>query len=36
MYEALATYDRARSTSDVRLPLYDPEVFRRFPGGVLA
>lgn len=36
MYEALSTYRRALTTSDVRLPLYDPEVFTRFPGGVVA
>lgn len=35
MYEALATYERARTTSDIRFPLYDPEVFRRFPNGIL-
>lgn len=36
MYEALATYERARSTTDIRLPLYDPEVFVRYPDGVVA
>ena len=36
MYEALATYERALSTTDIRLPLYDPEVFSRYPGGVVS
>lgn len=36
MYEALSTNERALSTSDIRFPLYDPEVFVRYPGGVIA
>lgn len=36
MYEGLATYERALATSDIRVPLYDPEVFARFPNGVIA
>jgi hypothetical protein len=35
MYEALATYERARR-ADHRLPLYDPKVFDRYPGGIVA
>lgn len=36
MYEALATYERTRRSADHILPLYDPEVFDRYPGGVIA
>lgn len=33
MYEALATYERARRDADHLVPLYDPAVFERYPGG---
>jgi len=36
MYEVLACYRRVRATADVVLPVYDPENFRRFPGGRVA
>lgn len=36
MYEALAAYERARSTADHLVPLYDPKVFDRYPDGVVA
>ena len=35
MYEALTAYERARK-ADHRVPLYDPKVFDRYPGGVIA
>ena len=36
MYEALACYERTRRVADHVVPLYDPKVFDRYPGGVLA
>lgn len=36
MYEGIATYQRARSVADHLVPLYDPKVFDRYPGGVVA
>jgi hypothetical protein len=36
MYEGLTTYKRARDTAKHLLPLYDPKVFHRYPGGVIA
>ncbi|MBW3560977.1 MAG: hypothetical protein KY437_00605 [Actinobacteria bacterium] len=36
MYETLATYERARRVADHLVPLYDPEVFERYPDGVVA
>lgn len=34
--ECMAAYSRLRSEADVFIPLYDPEVLRRFPDGVVA
>jgi glyoxylase-like metal-dependent hydrolase (beta-lactamase superfamily II) len=31
--ECMAAYERLRREADVVIPLYDPEVLRRFPGG---
>ncbi len=31
--EAMSTYARIRDTSDALIPLYDPDVLTRFPGG---
>ncbi|HWL44423.1 MAG TPA: hypothetical protein VNQ73_15895 [Ilumatobacter sp.] len=36
MYEALATNARAKAVADHLVPLYDPAVFDRYPGGVVA
>lgn len=36
MYEALETYERTRRGADHIVPLYDPEVFDRYPGGAIA
>ena len=36
MYEALACYERVRNTADLIVPLYEPRVFDRHPGGVVA
>lgn len=36
MEEGIRTYARARRVADHLLPLYDPAVFRRYPGGVIA
>lgn len=36
MYEALACYERTRRVADHIVPLYDPKVFDRYPGGVIA
>jgi hypothetical protein len=36
MAECLRAYDWLRKEADVVIPLYDPEVFLRFPGGRLA
>jgi len=34
--EAMVTYDRLRREADILIPLYDPEVFERHPGGHVA
>lgn len=34
--EAMETYARVREDADIIIPLYDPEVFERFPGGKIA
>jgi hypothetical protein len=36
MEECFATYDRLRREASIVLPLYDPEVLERFPGGEIA
>lgn len=36
VHEIYAAYDRIRRTADIAIPLYDPEVLRRFPGGIVA
>jgi hypothetical protein len=36
MMEADATWDRIRKEADIAASIYDPEVFVRHPGGVLA
>jgi hypothetical protein len=36
MIEADATWARIRKEADVFASIYDPEVFKRHPGGVLA
>lgn len=36
MYEGLACYERTRRVADHIVPLYDPKVFDRYPGGVIA
>jgi glyoxylase-like metal-dependent hydrolase (beta-lactamase superfamily II) len=33
MYEALTAYERTRRVADHIVPLYDPRVFERYPGG---
>jgi hypothetical protein len=33
--EAYATYERVRGEADLLLPLYDPEVLARHPGGII-
>jgi len=35
-HEIYAAYARVREQADIALPLYDPEVLKRFPGGVIA
>lgn len=36
MMEADATWARIRKEADIAASIYDPEVFRRYPGGVIA
>lgn len=36
LWECLDTYERVRRTADLIIPLYDPENFVRFPGGLIA
>lgn len=36
MYEGIACYERTRRVADHIVPLYDPKVFDRYPGGVVA
>lgn len=36
MYEALACNDRVRKTARFIVPIHDPKVFDRFPGGIIA
>jgi len=35
MYEGIACYERTRAAADHIVPLYDPRVFERYPGGVI-
>jgi hypothetical protein len=35
MYEALRTNERVLKTAKHVVPLYDPKVFERYPGGVV-
>ncbi|MBV9208096.1 MAG: hypothetical protein JO037_22460 [Actinobacteria bacterium] len=32
--ETLTAYERIRREADILIPLYDPAVFRRHPGGI--
>jgi glyoxylase-like metal-dependent hydrolase (beta-lactamase superfamily II) len=34
--EIYAAYARVRAEADIAVPLYDPEVLKRFPGGIIA
>lgn len=34
--ECMAAYARIRKEADIVIPLYDPEVLRRFPNGKVA
>ena len=36
MYEALACNDRVRNAASFLVPIHDPKVFDRFPGGIIA
>jgi glyoxylase-like metal-dependent hydrolase (beta-lactamase superfamily II) len=36
IHEINIAYDRIRRTADIAIPLYDPEVLRRYPGGKVA
>lgn len=36
MFEAAATYERIRREADIIVPPFDPELFRRHPGGLIA
>jgi hypothetical protein len=36
MSEALTAYDRIAREADILIPLYDPAVFDRHPGGRIA
>ena len=36
MLEAASTWDRLRKEADILVPIYDPLVFERYPGGVIA
>ena len=36
LLEAASTWERLRREGDVLVPIYDPLVFDRFPGGVIA
>jgi hypothetical protein len=36
LLEANVTWERLRREGDILVPLYDPEVFERFPGGAIA
>jgi glyoxylase-like metal-dependent hydrolase (beta-lactamase superfamily II) len=36
VHEIYAAYERVRQEADIVVPLYDPEVLRRFPGGLIA
>ena len=36
MMEADATWKRLRTQSDHLLSIYDPEIFERYPGGVVS
>jgi hypothetical protein len=34
--ETMKAYDRIRREAKILLPAYDPDVFKRHPGGVIA
>ena len=34
--EIYTAYARIRAEADIAVPLYDPEVLKRFPGGIIA
>jgi hypothetical protein len=36
MEECFRTYDRLRSEAAIVVPIYDPDVVERYPGGVIA
>lgn len=36
LHELYAAYDRVRRSADIAVPLYDPQVFQRFPEGIIA
>jgi glyoxylase-like metal-dependent hydrolase (beta-lactamase superfamily II) len=36
LHEIYAAYARIRDEADIAVPLYDPQVLQRFPGGVIA
>jgi glyoxylase-like metal-dependent hydrolase (beta-lactamase superfamily II) len=36
LHEIYAAYNRVRREADIAIPLYDPEVLKRFPDGVVA
>lgn len=36
IYEALAAHERVRETASHVVPLYDPQVFERYPDGIVA
>ena len=36
LLEAASTWDRLRKEAGILVPIYDPLVFERFPGGLIA
>ena len=36
VHEIYSAYDRVRREADIAIPLYDPDVLRRFPEGLIA
>ncbi|HKC89129.1 MAG TPA: hypothetical protein VKG02_24305 [Blastocatellia bacterium] len=36
LHEINVAYDRVRRSADIAVPLYDPQVFQRYPGGKIA
>ncbi len=36
LHEINVAYDRVRGSADIAVPLYDPQVFERYPGGRIA